>query len=226
MINSSTLENFNFIDYSKIIDLSILNLLDYSDFIENACYYQENDDRLIVNLNPKNKKMLEGFIINNINNELSYGKTNIILNSCHPNKNWRNITNKTNINRFNIIDDSIYISDIDLNAFSKDLFNRLPSITATLIKKSGYGNVDITSSHVSIMFGKKIKFLEFENLDIIDAYQVLNVLLSQFGDLTMSNFNYNNNIIKDGNCDFNHNSEISQDIIDNVRIKLIEKEII
>ena len=59
MINSSTLENFNFIDYSKIIDLSILNLLDYSDFIENACYYQENDDRLIVNLNPKNKKMLE-----------------------------------------------------------------------------------------------------------------------------------------------------------------------
>jgi len=225
MEKTTGVENFNFIDYVKIIDISILNLLDYSDFLENTCYYHEDSDKIIINLNSKNKKLLEGFIINNINNEVVYGKTNIILNSCDPNKNWRNLDKKPNKKRYIFIDDSIYIDEIKLNDFSDDLFKKIHSINATLIKKIQH-RTDLTSSHISILFGKKIKFLEFENLDITDTYTILNVLLSPFGGLTINGLNYNNNILKDGNYIFNHSSEISQDIVDNVRIKLIEKEII
>ena len=79
---------FNIIDYIYIVDLSLLNYIDYIDVIEDA--YQINDkQQFCLNLTARNKKILAEFIINNINNNIQYGKQNIIVNTCKPMQNWR-----------------------------------------------------------------------------------------------------------------------------------------
>ena len=89
-INNYSIENFNIINYIKIIDLSLLNLLDYSDISDiQYSHYDENTNKIVIDINAESKKLLEGFIINNINNELYYNRVNIIVNTSNPMKNWR-----------------------------------------------------------------------------------------------------------------------------------------
>ena len=57
------MQNYNIIDYIQIIDLSLLNFIDYLEVIEDS-YQINSDGQLHLNLNAKNKKILTGFIIN------------------------------------------------------------------------------------------------------------------------------------------------------------------
>jgi hypothetical protein len=82
------MQNYNIIDYIQIIDLSLLNFIDYLEVIEDS-YQINSDGQLHLNLNAKNKKILTGFIINNINNNMQIGANNIIINTCKPMQNWR-----------------------------------------------------------------------------------------------------------------------------------------
>ena len=67
--NEEYLKNYNIINYIKIIDLSLLNLLDYSEIgDEKYSHFDENINKIVIDLNSNSKKLLEGFIINNINN--------------------------------------------------------------------------------------------------------------------------------------------------------------
>ena len=54
-------ESYNFINYLKIIDLSLLNVFDYLDINDQDSSLILSDERIVLNLNSKTKKLLEGF---------------------------------------------------------------------------------------------------------------------------------------------------------------------
>lgn len=224
------LKNYNIINYIKIVDLALLNLLDYSDIgDEKYSYFDDNINKIVIDLNPNTKKLLEGFIINNINNEIYYNKTNIILNTCNPMKNWRQYERgkALKLNKCVVKDDSIYIDEIKLNAFINSIFEKIPLRTAVLVKKelSFFNNGKVLSSSVSIPALKdEIKFLEFESIDLYDAEIILKHYLNSVGSLLISDLNYI--IIRDGNCDYSHTQNISDMVLDDVRFQLLEKGII
>lgn len=218
-------ENFNIINYLKIVDLSLLNIFDYLDLGGNSSDIVLVDDKMVLNLNSKTKKLLEGFIINNINNSIYYGRTNILVNSCEPYNNWRNSIEKIEkkIGKCLIFDESLYIDELKLNSFLNDLFKRLPNINAKLITKCYHKTF---SSYVNVSSRGTIKYLNFKNIDIYDTYSILENILSNFGIITIDDFNYN--IIYDGNSKFKHNRKLKYDssIIDMVKVQLIEQGII
>jgi hypothetical protein len=91
--------------------------------------------QLTLNLSAKNKKILTGFIINNINNFIQYGKNNLIINTCKPMQNWRQFIRGNAIRsyKYKLIDNSIYTDMIKLNQFIDNLFSKLPTMnTKTL----------------------------------------------------------------------------------------------
>ena len=223
------LKNYNIINYIKIIDLSLLNLLDYSEIgDEKYSYFDKNMNKIVIDLNPNSKKLLEGFIINNINNELYYNKTNIILNKCNPMKNWRQYERKKalRVNKCYINDQSVFIDELKLNSFINSIFERLPSKTATLFKKDLFlsNQEKIISSNVSIQVNNNVKFLEFENVDLNNAEIILKHYLNNIGSLLISDLNYI--IIRDGNYGYSHSQDISNTVLDDVRLQLLEKGII
>ena len=227
--NDESLKNYNIINYIKIIDLSLLNLLDYSDISdEKFSYFDENINKIVIDLNPNSKKVLEGFIINNINNELYYNRTNIILNTCNPMKNWRQYERKKalKVNKCYVLDQSIYIDELKLNSFINSIFEKLPSRTAILLKKDLMFSKQerIVSSNISISLNDNVKFLEFENVDLYDAELILKHYLNNIGSLLISDLNYI--IIRDGNYGYSHTQNISNTVLDDVRLQLLEKGII
>ena len=108
---------------------------------------------------------IQDFIINNINNELYYNRTNIILNTCNPMKNWRQYERKkaSKVNKCYVLDQSIYIDELKLNSFINSIFEKLPSRTAVLLKKdlTFSKHEKVISSNVSIPINENVKFLEF-----------------------------------------------------------------
>lgn len=227
--NEEYLKNYNIINYIKIIDLSLLNLLDYSEIgDEKYSHFDENINKIVIDLNSNSKKLLEGFIINNINNELYYNRTNIILNTCNPMKNWRQYERKKALkaNKCYVLDQSIYIDELKLNSFINSIFEKLPSRTAVLLKKdlAFSKHEKIISSNVSISINENVKFLEFENVDLYDAELILKHYLNNIGSLLISDLNYI--IIRDGNYGYSHSQSISNTVLDDVRLQLLEKGII
>lgn len=227
MDNSTFIKNFNIINYIKIIDLSLLNLLDYSDLSEKKySYFDENLNKIVIDINADSKKLLEGFIINNINNELYYNRLNIIINTCNPMKNWRQYERKKALrsNKCFVFDSSIYIDEVKLNNFLNSIFEKLPTKNSVLVKKINFKNYNTISSNVSISLNDNIKFLEFNNIDIYDIDLILKHYLSNIGNLLTSESNYI--IIKDGNYGYSHKERIPSDIWEDVRLQLLEKGII
>ena len=227
--NEEYLKNYNIINYIKIIDLSLLNLLDYSDIgDEKYSYFDDNINKIVIDLNSNSQKLLEGFIINNINNELYYNRTNIILNTCNPMKNWRQYERKKalKVNKCYVLDQSIYIDELKLNSFINSIFEKLPSRTAVLLKKdlTFSKHEKVISSNVSIPINENVKFLEFENVDLYDAELILKHYLNNIGSLLISDLNYI--IIRDGNYGYSHSQSISNTVLDDVRFQLLEKGII
>lgn len=225
-INNVSIKNFNIINYIKIIDLSILNLLDYSD-ISNVQYshFDNESNKIIIDINAESKKLLEGFIINNINNELYYNRMNIIINTCNPMKNWRQYERKKALrnNKCFVHDESIYIDEVKLNNFLNSIFEKLPMKEAVLVKRISFKNNTI-SSNISIPLNENIKFLEFNDVDFYDIDTILKHYLSNIGNLLTTEPNYI--IIKDGNYNYSHKDRIPGDIWENVRLQLLEKGII
>lgn len=217
---SNTSESYNLINYLKIVDLSLLNILDYIEINESTSLV-EKDDKLILNLNATSKKLLEGFIINNINNETYYGKRNILINSCKPVNNWRNIDKKVKSPRIVLNDESIYIDEIKLNNLADSIFKKLPTLTAVFSKKTSFKEV----SNIQVSIQKELKLIEFEELDLSDSYVLLNRILSSFGVVNRDSSAYN--LINDGNNVYFHNvSEISDGLYQKVQYELMQKGII
>ena len=130
------------------------------------------------------------------------------------------------LNKCYINDQSIYIDELKLNSFINSIFEKLPSKTAVLLKKElSFSNQErIISSNISIPINDNVKFLEFENVDLYDAEFILKHYLNNIGSLLISNLNYI--IIRDGNCGYSHTQNISNTVLDNVRMQLLEKGII
>ena len=225
-INDQVIDNFNIINYIKIIDLSLLNLLDYSDISDiQYSHFDDNTNKIVIDINNESKKLLEGFIINNINNELYYNRMNIIVNTCNPMKNWRQYERKKALrnNKCFVYDESIYIDEVKLNNFLNSTFEKLPTKEAVLVKRTSFKNSSI-SSNISIPLNNNIKFLEFNDIDFYDVDTILKHYLSKIGNLLSTEPNYI--IIKDGNFGYSHKEKISEEIFESVRLQLLEKGII
>ena len=201
------MQNYNFINFIKIVDLSLLNFIDYVNYTdtnsEDALMISNEYNQLQINLNPKGRKLITSLIINNISNQLHYGKMNIIINTCKPMQNWRQYKRKAAIKSYKYViqDESIAI---DLINFNTEYLN----ITKL-------NNINVYNN---------IKYVEFNELDVWDAYKLLGDFLKYNGQLTFDKLNYN--IITDGNRDYIHDSNYTDEIKENIRLQLIEKGII
>jgi hypothetical protein len=218
------MQKFNIINYIHIVDLSLLNFIDYLDVIEDSYHVTEDNNQLFLNLNTKNKKILTGFIINNINNNIQYGKTNILINTCKPMQNWRQEVrgNALRAYKYKFIDNSITVDIIKFNQFIDSLFNKLPKLNLRNISQAYLGENDV----LKFTFQQNLFCLDLENLDSCDAVNVLHKLLTHLGHIDCQTLNYNNLLLIDGNYDYAHSSSCPDGIIESVRHNLIKKGII
>ena len=217
------MQAYNIINYVHIVDLSILNYIDYLELIEET--YQINDEgQLHLNLTGKNKKILTGLILNNINDHIQYGKQNIIINTCKPMQNWRQSLrgNAVRAYKYKFIDNSISVDLIKFNQFVDDLFEKLPTLNVKKITNHLLSEDRL----LSFNFQNKLKCIEVDNLDSNDLETVLNKLLIQLGSVNFNTINYNNIIIIDGNHEYAHGSSCPGDIEETVRRNLLEKGIL
>lgn len=212
---------FNFINFIHIVDLSLLNFIDYSDVIDDS-YHINEKNQLYLNLNAKNRKILSGFIMNNINDNIQYGKQNIIINTCKPMQNWRQSEREKAVRsyKYKFIDESVSIDEIKFNQYLDTIFFKLPSLNLHKLSETYIGHNDISN----LSFQNRVKCLTFNTLDIWDSYSILKFLLSNIGSLTFDTLNYN--ILIDGNYIYEHNSNFPNELINNVRLELLEKGII
>lgn len=216
-------ETYNFINYLKIVDLSILNLFDFIDINENKNIIEVND-KYVLNFNATCKKLLEGFVVNNINDSTYLNNRNILINTCSPYNNWRSINrDKLNKSRISLADDSIYIDEIKLNQFIDALFKRLPTLNATLNKKILYQK-EITKTSVSIQ--KNIEFIEIKDIDQFDLYSILEKIFASFGGTVNRDCGFKYNIIKDNNVGILREEQVRDELFEEVRLTLIQKGII
>lgn len=208
-----SVETYNLINYLKIIDLSLLNLFDYVDYQNDL--YVDSDEKMVLNFNGKAKEILESLLIRNINNAAFYGKENIIVNTCIPKDNWRTIEQIVQKvgQKYIVTDESIYIDNIKMNMFFDNFFKRAENSNNFFNRKSN-----------SIMLSSNIKFISFKSIDIYDAFRMINNILSNFGYIRKDDFNYN--LIKDGNNVFMHGTSFVSELLDEVRLMLINKGVI
>lgn len=214
---------FNFINFLHVIDLSLLNFIDYCEVIEGS--YQMVNNQFIINLNSKTRKLLTALILSNINDKIQYGKINVLVNTCRPMNNWRKTERNNAIRCFKYVikDQSVMIDKIKLNQFLENIFEKLPTYDLNKIKSEPQIKNVININNLEI--GGKVKFVQLENVDIIDGFYILQKLFTNVGCLTFDNTIYN--LIDDGNCVYKHSmSNIPDDIKQNVRLQFLEKGII
>lgn len=211
---------YNFINFLHIIDLSLLNFIDYCEVIQES--YQLVNNKFQINLNSKTKKLLIALILSNINDNIQYGKTNVIVNTCRPMNNWRKEQRNNAIRCFKYVikDQSVTIDKIKLNQFLENIFEKLPKYDIKKLNLEPQCKDLININNLEI--GGKVKFIQFEDVDIIDGFYILQKMFSQMGCLTFDSTTYN--LIDDGNCVYNHSlSNIPDDIKENIRLQFLEK---
>lgn len=123
--------------------------------------------------------------------------------------------------KYKLIDDSIYVDMIKFNQFVDTVFNKIQTLNLNKLLKSTNDN-----QNLQISLENKFKCLEFENLDVLDVITILNKLLKNIGSVNYNTSNYNNIIVIDGNCEYIHNSVCPDELIEQVRRNLLEKEIL
>lgn len=124
--------------------------------------------------------------------------------------------------KYQFIDNSIYVDSIKFNQFVDSMFLKLPSINLNKLSENCIG---INSKNL-LRFKCGINCMQFEDIDLIDVRTSLNKLLSNLGRVTDNTLHYNNILITDGNHDYNHGSECSDDTVQAVRRNLLEKGIL
>lgn len=208
------LEIYNIINFLKIIDISLLNLFDYIDF-ENKSLI--TNDKFIINFDNKIKNIFESLLIGNINNNINYGKINIIVNTCNPKENWRNLEQNINNNSFKYIitDKTVHVDQLRFNVFLDNFFKKNEKLNL---------NNNFYNNSKKLQISKNIKFMSFESIDVYDIFIIIDSILSNFGIVNKDNFNYN--IINDGNHVFLHGSSFVDNLVDKVRLSLINKGVI
>ena len=215
---------YNFINFLHIIDLSLLNFIDYCQVIQGS--YQMIDDKFYINLNAKTKKLLVAIILNNINDAIQYGKTNVIVNTCKPMSNWRKTERNNAIRCFKYVvkDQSILIDKIKLNQFLENIFEKLPTYNIKKLKTDLSDSQNLININ-NLEIGGKVQFIQLENVDVIDGFYILKHIFANIGCLTFDSTIYT--LINDGNCVYNHSlNNIPDDVKENIRLQFLQKGLI
>ena len=194
-------ERYQLISWLKIVDTAMLRLLDLLTY---GAELVDVDGKMILNFTPDVQKKLHGLIVDTLNDETYYGKTNILIGACKPVDNWRTLIQKVEPGIFRVeIDENVVSVDmVKLNQFLDSVFSRLRSNKEQLSRKL-------------IVYSHKM-------LDQYDALTCVNSILSQFGDVLYDPQYSILNLILDGNHAFNHSESLRREIIDDVKGDLIQ----
>ena len=124
----------------------------------------------------------------NINNALHYGKTNIVINTCKPMKNWRQTIRKAAVrnNKYCITDESIYIDELKLNSFADAIFQKLPKLDLNKVNKETQ-----ELGKEILKLNPNVNYLSFDVIDLWDANCLAKSLLTNIGSLTFDPVTYN-----------------------------------
>lgn len=221
------MQSYNFINFIKVVDLSLLNFIDYvnytSEYNEETLLFSNDLNQLEINLNPQCRKLLTSLILNNINNALHYGKTNIVINTCKPMQNWRQYNRGSAVRSYKYIiqDESIAFDIIKFNQWLDRLYKHLPKLNiknfnTDFLQNSILNNIDIYKNNV--------KYIEFNDIDVFDAYKLLETYLKHSGQLSFDLLQYN--IISDGNHEYSHGGTFTDEIQEEFHLQLLNKGII
>jgi hypothetical protein len=141
----------NIINYYDIINSALLSILN----TDAGCIHEVNDKLYIQLDSTKGKQGLTFYINDILKDQLVFGYTNILIHSCEPKNNRRNLINGNNINitsKFYIEDESVDMDIMQLQSISNNLFRR------------------------NIGTNNKFFVLYHDNLDCFDLYNILQKL--------------------------------------------------
>lgn len=183
----------NLVYSSTILSDSLLNTADY-------CYRigSRVGNNIYINLSKKNvKHVFENYVNQWIAENKTYGQNLVILDSCVPYENWRNI-NKEKVEKYSIIDSSIMC----------DVFRSSQYLQEVVEKKNR----------------QSVYYVKSPELDSIDLKKILeNTFFSSNCTFISPKFDY---IISDNNKFFNHALEIENYLLQQVEKQLTQKQLI
>lgn len=207
--------------YRDIINSALLRFIDQ----ENDLKYI--DEKIYINIqNASVKKKLQFLIIDILMDQYMFNKENVLLNTCNPLDNWRepnpaeDFTDMYN-HKYRIDDESVYV-DLNLfNTFLDNLFKRIPKLI-----EAEY-NHDTNDARLLVNKKRQYKTLQFDHIDMSDA---LCVFKNHYNDLSLTILNntvFNYSIISDNNdVIYLHGGNINVTLLEQIRLKLIEKELL
>jgi len=107
----------NIIDYTNLCSSALL------DSIDNI--YDHFKEELIIDLSSKkHKEIFNFYLYSQLKAKRQFGMFNVVINSCHPNDNWRNIE-KTINNKYNILDTSIIVDVTLMETFYNKCYKEI-----------------------------------------------------------------------------------------------------
>ena len=187
----------NIINYIDICSNALLAIID-----NDECIIEKIDDKDNIYIDNNFKKIFYFYIKTFINDKFSYGKQNIIINSCKPYENFRQIENdnKITLPKYNLTDKQYFNIDLQcLEGYLDKVWDKLK-------------NDD--------MLGKFI-FLSNNRVDIVD---MINIMRQYISYLSIDKCHYF--MLEDTNNEYLHYNNIDKDILLEVETELRRKEII
>ena len=207
---------FVFIDYLYIVNFALLKYLDR----ENIPIINE---KLTIDMNKSTtKKQLQYYIIDTLLDNFMYGKTNVILNTCNPFNNWRSVNGIESIQNYKYIveDESVDVNLPLFNRFLENIFKKIPKLIDNEYQ------YDENDQRLLVNKYRKFKTLSFKDIDSSDITCIMKNHYKDLSVMFLDNLKYSYSIIKDGNTDYQHDGNITYEILEEIRLTLIEKEII
>lgn len=188
---------FNVINYIDVCSNALLAMID-----NDECIIDRVDDIDTIQIDNNFKKFIYFYIKNFINDKHSYGKQNIILNSCKPFENFRSNENDNKItqSKYNLVDKQFFnIDNSKLEVILDKVWDKL--------KNDG-------------LMGKFI-FISNKRVDIFDIISIMRIYINN---LSIDKCHYF--MLEDTNNEYLHYNNIDNDIITEVETELRRKEII
>ena len=217
--------NLNFISYTQLLDLALLNLIDLADLDRaQSEVFIDQEHRIHIQWKPKLKSLLKSLVMDNLSSMIYYGKTNIVLQTCDPAKNWRQSKQQDqrlkHHLKYQIADKSVFFDQLQFNKIAQSMFRDL--------KRADLKQMKLGTDKSKILDGislykDNLVLLGFEDIDMVDLVAVLKMHYTH--DSHVSFMQSTCNLINDGNHDYAHDAIFSEELKNNVLINLIKEGI-
>jgi len=180
----------NIIDYTNLCNIALLNSID--------TFFDSNYNKEIsINITDKKiKELVYFYLTTELKARRQYGAFNVVIDSCHPNNNWRNEP-KVCYTKYNSVDESIIIDIEAIEKFFKCSYTKLKA-------------------------DSEFKFIRPDNIDILDVITGIDRIIgNQYSTNNNSYF-----IIEDNNNKICRNEKLKNYIFQEIERILITKKLI